>query len=51
LAEKQRIYVQFLREARDFSVPQSIQSGSEVHPASYSVDTGGSFLGRKVAAA
>jgi len=51
VAEKQRICVQFLREARDFSVLWSIQSGSEAHPASFSVHTSGSFLGRKVASA
>jgi hypothetical protein len=34
-------------EAEDFSSSLCIQTGSEAHPASYTVGTGGSFPGGK----
>jgi hypothetical protein len=37
--------------ARNFSLHHRVQTGSEVHPASCPLDTGGSFPGRKVAGA
>jgi hypothetical protein len=33
--------------AEDFSSSLCVQTGSEAHPASYSMDTGGSFPGGK----
>jgi hypothetical protein len=38
---------QFPAEARDFSLLHSVKTGSEVHPASYKMGTGGSFRGVK----
>jgi len=43
--------VQILEGARDFSVLQNAQTGSEAYPPSYSLDTGGSFPLSKAAAA
>jgi hypothetical protein len=40
------VEVRFPAEARDFFY-SSVQTGSEAHPASYPVGTGGSFLGIK----
>jgi hypothetical protein len=39
--------VRFLAKIRDFSVLHSLQTGSEAHPATYLVGTGGSFPGGK----
>jgi hypothetical protein len=40
---------QFLAGGGNFSFVQSFQNASEAHPASYPVDTGGSFLRGKMA--
>jgi hypothetical protein len=37
------IIVRFLAGANNFPYPQGIQAGSGVHPASFSMRTGGSF--------
>jgi hypothetical protein len=37
--------------AENFSLLHRVQTGSEVHPDSYSVDAGGYFLGSKAAGA
>jgi hypothetical protein len=42
------IMVQFPSRATDLSLVQNIETGSEAHPTSYSVGTGGSFLGVKI---
>jgi hypothetical protein len=39
------------RWGQEFSLLQIVQNGSEVHPTSYPMGTGGSFLGGKVARA
>jgi hypothetical protein len=39
--------VRFPREAKDFSLLRTPQTGSGAHPASYSKGSGGSFLGPK----
>jgi hypothetical protein len=39
----------FLQGLRNFSLLQSIQTGSAAHPASYPMDNGGSFLNGKTA--
>jgi hypothetical protein len=36
---------------QEFSLLQIVQTGSGVHPTSYKIGTGGSFLGSKVAGA
>jgi hypothetical protein len=36
---------------QEFSLLQIVQTGSEVHPTSYPMGTGGSFAGGKVAGA
>jgi hypothetical protein len=36
--------IRFPEEARDFSLHHSLQTGSEGHPASYPMGTGGSIL-------
>jgi hypothetical protein len=41
----------YSRQGQDFSLLRSLQTGSEAHPASYPVGTGGSFLGGKTAGA
>jgi hypothetical protein len=41
--------VRFSVGARDFSHFPSVQTGSGAHPASYRMDTGGSFPGGKAA--
>jgi hypothetical protein len=38
-------------KGEEFSLLQSVQTGSEVHPTSYPMGTGGSFLGGKAAGA
>jgi hypothetical protein len=43
--------VQFPPGAGNFSLRHCVQNGSGAHPASYSVGTGGSFHGDKVARA
>jgi hypothetical protein len=43
--------VQFQAWARDFSLLDSVHSGPEAHPASYTVDTEVCFLGIKKAGA
>jgi hypothetical protein len=43
--------VRFSVRERDFFVLHSVQADSEAHPASYPVDTGGSFPGDKAAGA
>jgi hypothetical protein len=45
------ITVQFPARATDLSLVQNIETSSETHPTSYSVGTGGSFLGCKIARA
>jgi hypothetical protein len=41
--DDQGLTVQFLSRARNFFVLHNIQTGSEVHPASYTVGTGSFF--------
>jgi hypothetical protein len=36
-------------KGRDFSLFHSVQTGSGAHPASYIMDTGGCFVGGKMA--
>jgi hypothetical protein len=43
--------VRFPSKARDFSLFHNLQTGSGAHPASYPMDTGGSFPGGNVAGA
>jgi hypothetical protein len=43
--------VRFPAGVTDFSLLHSVQTGSEAHPASYTIDTGGSFPGNKAAGA
>jgi hypothetical protein len=45
------IGVRFLMVARDFSVHHRVQTSSGAYPASYPVDTGGSFPGGKASGA
>jgi hypothetical protein len=39
------------RQGQEFSLLQVVQTGSEVHPTSYTMGTGGSFPGVKAAGA
>jgi hypothetical protein len=39
------------RWGQEFSLLQIVQTGSEVHPTSYTMGTGGSFTGGKAAGA
>jgi hypothetical protein len=43
--------IQFPARAGNFSLHHRIQNGSEAHPASYPMGTGGSFPGGKAAGA
>jgi hypothetical protein len=43
--------VRFPAGAGNFSLHHRVQNGCGTHPASYPMDTGGSFLGGKAAAA
>jgi hypothetical protein len=49
--EGRGVRVLFPTGIRDISHLRSIQTGSEAHPASYTMGTGGSFLGGKAAGA
>jgi hypothetical protein len=46
-----RARVRFPAGVRDFSLLQSVQTGSEAHPFTYPMSTGGYFSGGKAAGA
>jgi hypothetical protein len=50
-AGRPRIRSSSQKEGQKFSLLHSVQTGSEAHPASYPMGTGGSFPGGKAAAA
>jgi hypothetical protein len=49
--DHREIEVRFAAEIRDISLPHSVQTSSEAHPASYPMGTGDPSLGCKAAEA